>query len=377
MHQIQDPPDVTLILLSFLSIYSYRNLWSLVAADAEPPLDSSEGAFFYTKFALLAITAVILPMLTPRRIVSANEKRINAEETASWFSMLSFDFLDPLIVAAYRSTAFNKEDIPPLLERDRTEYMMSYVNSLDPLHRAYKSRHVMWGLIRVFGKDYAILGSLQAILTALGFVTPFGLQQLLRYLESNGSNSRIRPWFWIAWLFFGPLLRAVVSQQYTFIATKIVVRAECILTQLLFQHSLRIRAHAGDKRSESNNFLGRLSNLATTDLKNITGIAEFWIVVLYAPLHLALCIWFLYAILEWSALVGLAVMLMLFPASGYVTRLMRAVSVESMKQTDARVQTVTESESCHQIVIFWARAHTDKEPSYASFEDDQVIWVGA
>lgn len=44
-----------------------------------------------------------------------------------------------------------------------------------------------------------------------------------------------------------------------------------------------------------------------------------------------------------SAFVGLAIMLLLFPIPGYVAKQIQGVQVARLKKTDARVQTVTES----------------------------------
>lgn len=59
-----------------------------------------------------------------------------------------------------------------------------------------------------------------------------------------------------------------------------------IITQLLFAHSLRVRMDGGDEpeggtnqsKSHHKNIVGRINNLATSDLESMTGVAEFWIV---------------------------------------------------------------------------------------------------
>jgi ABC transporter transmembrane region len=203
--------------------------------------------------------------------------------------------------------------------------------------------------------------------------------------------------------------------------SRILVQVECLLTQLLFEHSLRIRlkAETGDsgkkedgesdsaatrestsiagtqeaseaetltdsqgttestiaptgrenakstkEESSSNaqNLIGKINNLITSDLGNITGARDLLFVFLYIPFELILCMLFLYAILGWryeskfpcsvaltiltnSALVGLAVMIACLPLPGYIARLTQDVQVARMKKTDARVQSVSESAS--------------------------------
>lgn len=76
------------------------------------------------------------------------------------------------------------------------------------------------------------------------------------YLESDGQDAKLRPIFWIGLLFvgksceriacncadrLGPLVGSLSIQYYIFVMTRALVRTEAILTQLLFDHSLRLR----------------------------------------------------------------------------------------------------------------------------------------
>jgi hypothetical protein len=59
-------------------------------------------------------------------------------------------------------------------------------------------------------------------------------------LENGAADDGIRPWFWVLVLFAGPMLSAVANQWYMFLITKILVHAEAVLTELVFEHSLRV-----------------------------------------------------------------------------------------------------------------------------------------
>ncbi|KAH7904045.1 hypothetical protein BJ138DRAFT_980496, partial [Hygrophoropsis aurantiaca] len=64
------------------------------------------------------------------------------------------------------------------------------------------------------------------------------------YIETDGKGAIIRPWIWIAWLFFGPMANSISFQWYIFLATRTLVRTEGTIIQLVFSHSLRIRMKA-------------------------------------------------------------------------------------------------------------------------------------
>jgi hypothetical protein len=170
------------------------------------------------------------------------------------------------------------------------------------------------------------------------------------------------------------MLGSVALQRYIFIATRILVRVECLLTQLVLEHSLRIRVKAetgdppsitqqndaalhsstldepaqgsstssthetlvpseigsneetltqdsasvrststgssqkqpskpskkkDDNEASADNLVGKINNLISTDLGNITEARDFLFVVLYIPLQIILCIVFLYMVLGW------------------------------------------------------------------------------
>lgn len=68
-----------------------------------------------------------------------------------------------------------------------------------------------------------------------------GIQKVLEYLESDGEGQTFKPILWIALLLVGPTIGSLAIQGYVFLNTRFLVRSEAILTQLLFDHALRLR----------------------------------------------------------------------------------------------------------------------------------------
>jgi hypothetical protein len=54
-----------------------------------------------------------------------------------------------------------------------------------------------------------------------------------------------------------------------------------------------------EKKAETGNLVGKINNLVTTDLNNITTAREFLRVFVLAPIQIALCVMFLYVLLGW------------------------------------------------------------------------------
>lgn len=118
------------------------------------------------------------------------------------------------------------------------------------------------------------------------FTPPIAINGLLAYIETDGWEATIRPWLWVAIMFFGPLVTSLSLQWYIYYSATAFFRAEAMLVQLIFEHSLRIRLKADDgaERSKKNpepegpNGKGDAENMAEspsgTDADSVTEVAS-------------------------------------------------------------------------------------------------------
>ncbi|KAH9912641.1 uncharacterized protein B0H18DRAFT_889646 [Fomitopsis serialis] len=421
---------LALVLAFTWVVFVYRDIWPLATYTLQP-IDGAEGALLWGMFALLTVAGVVVPLLVPRQYTPADPK--NAwkpipEQTASLLSMMLFLWLDPTVFEAYKVPHLPIEKLPPLADYDSAKHLVKRsFKRLDPF-QVTKQRHMFFGLMAVFRTEYIVLAITLTIQVVTSFASPLGIRNLLHYLETDGEGAVVRPWVWISWLFVGPMIGSIALQCYIFTTTRMHVRTTSIITQLLFEHSLRIRMKAevadtpasstvttavgtpengsiaetegvhslgpteGENHSPTSsedetilastisvaststnakgkskfkapsptgegkreepkksegarggNLVGKINNLVTTDLDNLIKGRDFLLIVIEIPLQLALCIWFLYSILGWSAFAGMATMVLLFPIPGYVAGKIQNVQIERMKKTDFRVQSVTES----------------------------------
>jgi hypothetical protein len=189
-------------------------------------------------------------------------------------------------------------------------------------------------------------------------VSPIAVNRLLVYLETPNPDVYIRPWFWVFALSTSYVVIALFFQWYTFVATSVLVRVQAILTELVFEHGLRIRlkaepsgevsstdtetpaaepsasnastvdrprnasvtttakAHDGELRGKAKaepaksktplqqlkkkvNMIGKIHTLVTVDVERIAEAKEFLIVLLLVPVELITSMIFLYFVLGW------------------------------------------------------------------------------
>ncbi|KDR71021.1 hypothetical protein GALMADRAFT_254171 [Galerina marginata CBS 339.88] len=349
-----------IILLSALTVYLYRDVWP-PATFTKVPMDLSEGRLLWAKLAFIPRQYVPIDPKNPMKV-------LNAGQTASLFSLMVYTFLDPVIFETYRVPHLPADRLPILADYDYGKNLTARAfPHLDHFHGA-KKRHLFFGLIRPL---WEYLGMAIAIILQVfaSFASPLALNRILAY---------------VVCLFFGPLLVSICFQAYFYLGTMALARTQAILTELVFEQSLRTRfkaetgeggrthfaaptpAQTPDNRSiagssteddesqsvrtetsaakgkgkaepapvaKTDNLVGKINTLVTVDLDNITNSKDILMLVLQVPLELTLAVVFLYDILGWSAIVGFASIVMLLPVPAYI----------AIERTDARVQTVTET----------------------------------
>ncbi|KAJ3985397.1 hypothetical protein F5890DRAFT_1510435 [Lentinula detonsa] len=441
---------LNIVLLAALCVYLYRDVYPLITFTLEPK-DLSEGGILWAKIGLLTILGVVIPLAIPRPYVPVDIKNPlpepNPEQTASIFSLVTYTFLDRLVLAAYRVSHLDFNQLPPLNDHDSSEHMKSLSFKHLDVFSGAPNRHLFIGLMKIFWKDYAQLAAMVLLHVFANFAAPIGLNMLLRYLEPGGEKAVVRPWFWILWLFIGPVGGTLFIQWYIFVATRALVRTQAIITQLVFEHSLRIRVkaetpdsgktlkissspealtpdsasvHEGtvdgsetvhsvspseiesptvhsssasvssgngqDKKktkkseedeqptSDTNNLVGKINNLVTTDLDNIIDGRDFLFVLIYIPVQIVLCMVFLYAVLGWSCFVGLGVIIISFPLPGMIGWYVQRAQEKRLKKTDARVQSVSESMNVLRMIKLFGW-ESKMETRIAEKRDEELIWI--
>ncbi|KAI0691343.1 hypothetical protein BC835DRAFT_1360883 [Cytidiella melzeri] len=344
---------ITLISLLVWCIFAYRDLWPLGTYTLQP-VDAAEGWFIWTKIGILTVAAIFVPLVMPRRYVPPdpqNPEEVNPEQTASILSAALYSWLSPYIWLGNRVEHLALEQLPPLADYDRSENLVKRgMKHIDPFMTSKKGS-LFFGLIRVFWEDISVISAMLLIQVLSTMALPIGIYHLLNYLSGDRTDI-VRPWVWILWMAVGPIMGSIAVQWYRFVTSRMGVHIQALVTQVIFNHALRIRvksdssdknANSKSRRPGSNgNLAGKLNNLVTTDLLSLVEGRELLQLVLYLPLQLALCAWFLYSILGWSAFMGMSVIFVTLPLPTWMARHIQSAQKEKMRKTDSRVQLVTE-----------------------------------
>ncbi|KAI1792393.1 P-loop containing nucleoside triphosphate hydrolase protein [Ganoderma leucocontextum] len=343
------------VLLVVLGVYAYRDVIPLFLRHPSPA-DAFGGLYLWVKLFLLFETAVGIPLVMPRVYEPYNPSEPmdspNKSQTAPLLSLILFNWLNETVSKASRVPHLPLEDLPPLADTYATQVLVKEsFPHVDPFQLG-KDEHLFWGLLRVYHRQYLIY-ALLAVISSIAFLArPIAVKGLLASLEADGQPSNVYPWAWIMLLFVGPTLVTFQEEWYQWINNRINLRNNAIITELLFEHALRIRVksettqaedHADTAADMQSNLVGRLNNLVSSDLQNVEQGNKIWLqLFVKVPILVAANIAFVYGVLGYSALIGLASILVLLPVPGYLSKLVQNYQVEKMNKTDSRVQLINE-----------------------------------
>ncbi|KAI0824512.1 P-loop containing nucleoside triphosphate hydrolase protein [Trametes gibbosa] len=237
---------LSLVLAVIWGVYLYRDVWPSATLDV-PIADEHEGSILWLKLALLTCSGVIIPLFSPRKYVPVRPEEYiepHPEQTASLLSLLTYIYMERLIWLAWRLPRLTYDMLPPLADYDHLKNLVGRsFPKLDPT-QTQSRRHFALDLISVFWVELLNVASMSITAVVAAFAAPISINRLLDYLESDKQESHIRPWFWIALFFFGRLLKDISDQWFVYHQSRLGVRLQAVLTELVFEHALRVRMKA-------------------------------------------------------------------------------------------------------------------------------------
>ncbi|KAJ6479415.1 hypothetical protein C8R47DRAFT_1322641 [Mycena vitilis] len=239
---------VNCVLFLAFCVYAYRDLLPLATFTAVPA-DLDEGRTLWAKTTVLFTTAVVIPLFTPRQYIPVDPsnpaKAVNPEQTASIFSFALYFFLDRIIFLAHRQARLDEDELYPLCDSDASAHLKNQsFKYLDRFSGKKSQHHIFVGFMRFFRREVTLMVVLIFLKVVTTISGPFAMNRLLRYIETQGQEADVRPWAWILIIFLAPVVGLLGEQFSAFINTRSLVRADAIITQLVFAHSLRIRMKA-------------------------------------------------------------------------------------------------------------------------------------
>lgn len=315
------------------------------------------------------------------------------EQTCSYFSyFLSYGWLTDIVLLGARRRLVLDDVLPlpeydePLLWKERT------------MAARARFRTTAMTLAYILRENIATMIFLAALTAVVEFIAPLALYRLLHHLQ-DPLSSTIRPWFWVALLFVGPVLRSGAYQQYIFSSTRLMVRVKMCLTQELYAKASRCyettdaaymskgdrvsgpdssNVPGGSVENPSSDKHGKSENVTTLmafDVDAICTSRDFILVCTSSPIEITIGLVFLYYLFGSFSLVALAVLLLSFPLAAVLSSVMSLIQRKLMKITDRRVAAISEYLSAIRTIKYlgWEPVMVDRI-NHERHQEERQVW---
>lgn len=336
---------VALFYWLLLLIVFFIKLRSLISQQ----LYRKHMAYFvsYSIGIALATVEFAVEWLWPRNTTPEGYDAIEEEEEecpveyATVFSILTFSWMTPLMAKGYK-IFLNEEDLWGLANQDKTK------NTGEAFEKAwaYELKHRptkpnLWiAMFRAYGGPYAVAAGYKVFNDLVQYVQP----QLLRYLIAFvGSYQTAHPdpivkgaGIALAMLSCG-VFQTTMVHQYFQLSFETGMRIKGGLGSSIYRKALRL-----SNEGRSTKTTGDIVNYMAVDAQRLQDLTQFAQQGWSAPFQIIICMVSLYNLVGWSMFAGVGVMIIMMPIQGYVSRLMRNLQKEQMKNKDARSRLINE-----------------------------------
>ncbi|CAL1297889.1 unnamed protein product [Larinioides sclopetarius] len=299
-------------------------------------------------------------------------KRQSPEERASFLSILTFWWFNPMAVLGYKKPLagedmweLNDENKSETLQAEFNKYWLPLVQKANSHHsevRASLSRRysempnddctkvtisptdyekdiaklsILKPIIKTFGWELFISGLLKLGASVITFVNPLILDELIAFVGSN--DPYWKGFVYACGMFLAALIESFLSGQYEYRIYVIAMRIRSCIISVVYKKALVL------SNSARKNFtVGEVVNLMSVDTQRVMDYVQMVNLLWSAPLQIVIAIYLLWKQLGVATLGGLAVMILMIPLNGVISVFIRNFQVKLMKDKDKRTKLMNE-----------------------------------
>ncbi|CAK4166010.1 unnamed protein product [Aphanomyces euteiches] len=272
-------------------------------------------------------------------------------ELGGCWSNVFFAWLTPLLdLGNKRPLEF--DDLYQLNADDRAVHISKTFKKYWDIEKAKAKPRLWMALARSFGGPFIAAGFLKLLHDSMQFVAPMVMKLMIDFLRDPSAELSTGLYYALA-IFVAGVVQSFSLRQYFFLCFETGMRFRSAVVTAVYEKSLVIAASAKAKKST-----GEITNLMSIDGERLedlpTGLHAIW----YALFQILGSSYLLYLQMGYSFLAGVAVMLLLFPATAAVSKFMQSYQANLMQVKDERMKVVYEVLSGMKIIKFQAWEHS-------------------
>lgn len=403
------------LVLSIRGLHSSPRLWDHTAAlyglqwlftifvfrsAIIHPVSKRAMIFSATEFALSSL--LVLIAFSTRRgnkaVLVPHEDGLQPAKypTASIFSLLSFSWLDPLILKGYRQP-LELEDVWNVTSSQKAATVLE-----DFRRRRYKGG-LMWRLGCYFLPTILLQGAWTIFSNMFTYLPTILLRAILQYVEDPRSTTANAAWMYATLLFCSGAIQGIADGQALWIGRKMGLKLRAIIIGEIYAKALRRKAGAAvdstaknadapeakkkkklfsfgrkkkyqkpsaDPESAQNNTkaeeddpnelanIGTIINLMAIDSFKVSEVGAYlhflWASV---PVQIVIAVTLLYRLLGFSSFAGIVIMVLMLPVNLLIAKQFTKVQKQILKGTDARIHATNEILQNIRIIKYFAWEH--------------------
>ena len=258
-----------------------------------------------------------------------------SEDQTAFPSWLTFSWMSACFSKGYKSDQLGVEDLPNANSKIHiNKVLKTFLGNFEPKSKTPK-RSTLKVLIKSFGGTFFIGGLLRLTNDILLYMTPFVFRKIIQTIEEK--DHAWKGYMWVTMLLITATCQITVSNHYfrqTFVAA---FQMRTAIVCAIYRKTLTISNLARKDFST-----GEITNLMSIDAQRFIEIVPYLNTVWSGPFQFGLAIYFLFDLVGYSALAGLAVFFILVPINIYGGKIGRKIQMRQMSAKDGRILLMNE-----------------------------------
>lgn len=268
---------------------------------------------------------------------------LSKEGDCSWWSRLFFSWVNPILAFGYREPV-QLQDVDSVRFEDSAGGCHDKFQHCLDQERALGDKGKLWRAIWATNRSTMLLAGLFILIgDLLGFVPPLALKYIVMYVQTSQTNGAIGSvsfsflgegygYILAAIIFVAAVLQSLFLHHHHMIVIREGIRLRTTIISAIFAKTLRLPSYAKNALGS-----GMITTLMSSDSQRLLDVFYWFHYIWTCPLQIVVCLALLLQILGLSALVGVALMVVLVPLQSALTTRQAALTRSTVKLTEARV----------------------------------------
>jgi ATP-binding cassette subfamily C (CFTR/MRP) protein 1 len=336
----RNPNGVVLFYWLFLIIALGVKLRSLIAQD----MPAKHIAYFVTFCVGFGLAGIefILEYFIPKKL---NDYDALGDEYecpyayADVFSILTFGWMSPLMKTGYHHY-LTQDDLWNLRKRDTAKQTSLSFHEHWEHELTRKSPRLWIALAKSYGAPYLRGAFVKIPSDILQFIQPQFLRLLINFVSSyktQSSEPLARGVAISLTMFAISVVQTTCLHQYFQRAFETGMRVRSGLTGAIYSKAMRL---SNEGRAARNT--GDIVNYMAVDAQRLQDLMQFLQQAWSAPFQIVICMISLYQLVGYSMFAGVAIMVIMIPINGVISKFMKSLQKKQMKNKDMRTRLMTE-----------------------------------